>query len=258
MSLEQEIDARGVAILSLNRPQQRNAFDDRLIKQMIATLDLLETNQAVRIVVLRGKGEHFCAGADLHWMRQSADFDETENKADTLQLALMLAKLERLSKPTIAVVQGSCYGGGIGLVACCDIALAIEDTRFCFSEVRLGLAPATIAPYVVRAIGSRAATRYMLSAEAISAAQAEQMGLVHEVLASVNLEDRLEKLISSLLQGGPQAQAATKRWLAQIAPITDEVINASAEVIAERRASAEGQEGLQAFFDKRKPTWGNK
>ena len=254
-SLLHETDTRGVTTLTLNRPERYNAFDDNLIEALIEALDKVDRDDGVRILLLRASGKHFCAGADLNWMQRTADYSDEENRADALQLANLLDRLNRLSKPVIGVVQGATYGGGIGLIACCDIAMAYDESVFCLSEVRLGLVPATIAPYVIAAIGARAARRYMLSAEQFDAQQACRLGLVHEVAPPTDTEQRLAAILDALLQGGPGAQATTKRLIARVTPLDDELIAATADIIAERRASAEGREGLSAFFDKRKPDW---
>lgn len=254
-SLLLDIDARGVATLTLNRPERHNAFDDSLIEELSEALDKMDRDDGVRILVLRASGKHFCAGADLNWMQRMADFSEEENRADAMQLASLLDQLNRLSKPVVAIVQGAAYGGGVGLAACCDIVLAYEDAVFCLSEVRLGLVPATIAPYVVAAIGARASRRYMLSAEKFDAQEARRIGLLHEVASPVDIEKRLSSMLDALLHGGPEAQVTVKRLIAQILPLDDGLIAATADIIAERRASAEGREGIQAFFEKRKPKW---
>ena len=254
-SLLNETDSRGVTTLTLNRPERCNAFDDNLIEALIEALDKIDRDGAVRVLLLRASGKHFCAGADLNWMRRMADYSDEENRADALQLANLLDRLNRLSKPVVGVVQGATYGGGVGLVACCDIALACDEAVFCLSEVRLGLVPATIAPYVIAAVGARAARRYMLSAEQFDAQQACRLGLVHEVAPPADTEQRLAAILDALLQGGPEAQTAAKRLIGRVASLDDELIEATADIIAERRASVEGREGLSAFFDKRKPDW---
>ena len=254
-SLVRESDARGVVTLTLNRPERNNAFDDSLIEELSENLDKIERDASVRVLLLRANGKHFCAGADLYWMQRMADFSAEENQADALQLANLLDQLNRFAKPVIAVVQGATYGGGVGIAACCDILLAYDEAVFCLSEVRLGLVPATIGPYVVNAIGSRDARRYMLSAEKFDAKEARRIGLVHEVASPSEIELILAKLIDDLLQGGSEAQAECKRLIARVAPIDDALIAETADIIAERRASDEGREGLKAFFEKRKPIW---
>jgi methylglutaconyl-CoA hydratase len=250
-------DPRGVATVTLNRPALRNAFDDALIATLLAALRRLAADNAVRAVVLTGAGKAFSAGADLNWMRRMAGYGYAENRADALQLATMLRTLDELPKPTVARVNGAAYAGGVGLVACCDLAVACESAVFCISEARLGLVPGTISPYVVAAIGPRAARRYFLTAETFSAAVAHRIGLVHEVAADDRLDDAVEKVLGDLLQGGVVAQGRSKRLVAEVAgrPLTEPLMHFTADAIAEARASAEGREGLAAFFEKRKPAW---
>ncbi|UCH40426.1 MAG: enoyl-CoA hydratase/isomerase family protein [Gammaproteobacteria bacterium] len=252
-----EIDSRGVGSLTLDRPQQHNAFDDDLIVDLIDKLDQLATDSAVRIVVLRASGKSFSAGADLNWMQRMADFDEAQNYADAMQLAELMRRLNHLPKPTIARVQGAAFGGGVGLIACCDVALAAASAVFSLSEVRLGLIPAVISPYVVRAIGERAARRYMLTAERFDAAQALRLGLLHEVVDQQDLDVRLDELIEILLEAGPSAQAAAKDLILTVAgkPVERDLIEETASRIASVRVSQEGREGIAAFLEKRKPGW---
>ena len=251
------IDERGVGSITLDRPDRHNAFDDGLIGELIAVLDRLAVDSSVRVVVLRAEGKSFSAGADLNWMRRMADYDQAQNQADAMQLARLMQCLNGLPKPTIARVQGAAFGGGVGLVACCDIALAGKRALFCLSEVKLGLIPAVISPYVVRAIGERAARRYMLSAERFDALQARLLGLVHEVVDDDALDTRLEELVTILLESGPAAQAAAKNLILDVAgkPIDPDLIENTARRIAAIRASGEGREGLSAFLEKRKPDW---
>jgi methylglutaconyl-CoA hydratase len=250
-------DSRGVATVTLNRPALRNAFDDALIATLLATLRRLAADEAVRAVVLTGAGKAFSAGADLNWMRRMAGYGYAENRADALDLATMLRTLNELPKPTIARVNGAAYAGGLGLVACCDIAVAAESAVFCVSEARLGLVPGTIGPYVVAAIGPRAARRYFLTAETFPAANARRIGLVHEVVPDDRLDEAVEKIVGDLLQGAVGAQGRSKRLVAEVTdrPVTEALMRLTAEAIAEARASEEGREGLAAFFEKRKPGW---
>ena len=252
-----EIDPRGIASLTLNRPERHNAFDDVLIAELIDRLTALATDNSVRIVVLKAAGKSFSAGADLNWMRRMADFDEAQNIADAMRLAELMRRLNSLPKPTIARVQGAAFGGGVGLVACCDIALASENALFALSEVRLGLIPAVISPYVVTAIGERASRRYMLSAERFDAAEALRLGLVHEVVNEAELDSRLDALVEALLAAGPAAQTAAKNLVLAVAgrPIGADLIADTATRIAAVRASDEGREGLAAFLEKRRPAW---
>lgn len=251
------IDERGVATLTMNRPELHNAFDDAFIAALTKELRQLDANGAVRIVVLAASGRSFSAGADLSWMRRMADYTREENLADALGLAELMQTLATLSKPTIAAVQGAAYGGGVGLVACCDMAIASRRAAFCLSEVKLGLIPAVISPYVVEAIGPRAARRYFQSAEAFDAGEAHRLGLVHEVTAEEELPAAVERLVGTLLANGPHAMAAAKKLVARVAsgPIDEAMLRDTAERIADTRASAEGKEGLSAFLEKRKPAW---
>lgn len=252
-----DIDTQGRATVTMNRPEVHNAFDDALIVALTAELQRLETDPAVRVVVLTGAGKSFSAGADLNWMRRMADYSQQENLHDAMCLAGLMKTLDGLGKPTVALVQGAAYGGGVGLVACCDIVLATPKASFCLSEVKLGLIPAAISPYVVAAIGSRAARRYFLTAERFAAADACRLGLVHEVVAEEALLGRAAEVIGQLLQNGPQAMAAAKRLVTVVArgPIDAAMIADTAERIASARASAEGKEGLGAFLEKRQPAW---
>lgn len=252
-----EIDSRGIATLTLDRAERHNAFDDGLIGELLEALQRLASDDSVRVVVLRAAGKSFSAGADLNWMRRMADYDETQNRADAMQLAELMRCLNTLPRVTVARVQGAAFGGGVGLIACCDIALASENARFSLSEVRLGLIPAVISPYVVRAIGERAARRYMLSAERFDAAEARRLGLVHEVVAADHLDTRLEALLDILTQAGPAAQAAAKDLVLAVTgkPIESALIEDTASRIAAIRASREGREGVAAFLEKRKPDW---
>lgn len=251
------IDDRGVATIILNRPQQHNAFDDRMITELIELLDQLENNHKVRVLLLSAAGKSFCAGADLNWMRRIADYDLAQNQADAAQLAELMRRLNSFPKPTIAVVQGIAFGGGVGLVACCDIAIAVPEAVFCLSEVKLGLIPAVISPYVVEAIGTRASRRYMLSAERFSAEQACRLGLIHEVVEVTELEVTLAVVLKDLLAAGPAVQIATKALIQAVAnkDIDDSLVDYCAQLIAHIRASSEGREGVSAFLEKRQPNW---
>jgi methylglutaconyl-CoA hydratase len=250
-------DVRGVATLSLNRPEKHNAFDDVLIADLLQFLDNIEHDKSIRVLVLRAQGKSFCAGADLDWMRRMADYDLEQNLADARQLARLMYRLDRLNKPVIALVQGASFGGGVGLIACCDIAIASADAIFSLSEVRLGLIPSVISPYVIAAIGSRAARRYFLSGERFDAARALQLGLLHEVVEPEALDVSLEQCIDGLLISGPGAQAAAKELIQQVQgrAIDESLIEETARRIAEVRASDEAREGLSAFLEKRKPDW---
>jgi methylglutaconyl-CoA hydratase len=252
-----DIDARGVARLSLNRPAVHNAFDDRLIAELAAALDRLERDDAVRAVVLTGSGDSFSAGGDLNWMRRMAGYSEAENLADARALAELLRRLNELAKPTLARVNGAAFAGGLGLVCCCDVAVAAAEAVFSISEVRLGLVPATISPYVVAAIGARESRRYFITGERFSAAEAQRIGLVHEVVPRAELDAATEKLLAAILAGGSLAQARAKRLIAEVQDraVGESIVALTARAIAEARASAEAREGLAAFFEKRKPGW---
>jgi len=256
-----ETDARGVATLTLNRPEKHNAFDDALIAELTGKLKALDGDDAVRVVILTGAGKSFSAGADLNWMRSMAGFSEKENRDDSLALAELMAVLDGLSKPTIARVNGAVFGGGVGLVACCDIAVGAPYAKMALTEVKLGLVPAVIAPYVVRAIGPRQARRYFQTAEAMSAETAQALGLLHEVVESEALDVRVGDIVAALLQAGPGALAAAKTLVAITDAASPEERDAlkreTAALIARLRVSEEGQEGLSAFLEKRKPGWTN-
>ncbi len=250
-------DARGVATVALNRPAIHNAFDDRIIADLTAALRRLADDAAVRVVVLTGSGESFSAGGDLNWMRRMAGYSDAENLADATALAELLRTLNELAKPTVARVNGAAFAGGLGLVCCCDIAIAATEASFSISEARLGLVPATISPYVVAAVGARAARRYFLTAERFTAAEAQRIGLVHEIAPRAGLDEAVAKIVAALLDAGAEAQARSKRLIAEVQdrPMTEALMALTARAIAEARASAEAREGLAAFFAKRKPAW---
>lgn len=255
--LLESIDARGVATLTLNRPDRRNALNEALIAHMTDALCRLDARSDVRVVVLTGNGPNFSAGADIEWMQRMAGDTPENNEADADALARLLRALDRLSKPTIAVVHGAAYGGGVGLVACCDIVIASEGASFCLSEVRLGVIPAVIGPFVIRSIGARQARRFVLTAEVISAEQAREIGLVHEAAPEQNLPTARDRVIEALLNGAPGAQAEAKAliFLCHGRSIDDELMREAARRLAARRASPEGREGLSAFLEKRSPAW---
>jgi methylglutaconyl-CoA hydratase len=252
-----ETDARGVARVTLDRAEKHNAFDDLVIRELTAELERIDADARVRTVVLTGAGRSFSAGADLGWMRAMAAAGERENREDALALAKLMRTLDGLSKPTIARVNGPAYGGGVGLVACCDIAIASSDARFAFTEVRLGLAPAVISPYVIAAIGARQARRLFATGESFDAERALAIGLVHAVVAPEALDGGVDAVVAQLLQGGPAAQGEIKKLVAMVARGTDahDLEARTADLIARLRASAEGQEGLGAFLAKREPGW---
>lgn len=250
-------DARGVATVTLNRPQIHNAFDDVLIGDLTRTLQALEADPKVRLVVVTGAGKSFSAGGDLGWMRRMADYSEAENLADARGLATLMRTLDRLAKPTIALVQGPAFAGGCGLVACCDIAIAVDTANFALTETKIGLIPAVISPYVLNAIGERASRRYFLTAERFDAAEALRIGLVHEVVPAADLAAAGEKIVTTLLGCGPNALREAKALIRRIAhgAIDDRMIEETAARIAKIRASAEGKEGVSSFLEKRKPNW---
>lgn len=247
----------GVETVTINRPEVRNAFNDEVITELTAVFLELAKRDEVRCVVLAGAGAAFCAGADLNWMKRIAGYTRDENVADATALARMLDLVFRLPKPTIARVQGDVYAGGTGLVAACDMAVSVDTANYCLSEVKLGLIPATISPYVIRAMGTRAAHRYFLTAERFSAAEAHRIGLVHEVVKADELDAKVAEIAKALVQAGPQAVKACKQLLHDVAghEITAGLVQRTVESIADIRASDEGREGIQSFLGKRKPNW---
>ncbi len=254
LHLEQE---SGVARITLARPDVHNAFDDTLIAELTTSLEALDRDREVRIVVLTGSGASFSAGADLGWMRRMAQASAEDNRDDALRLAKLLRILDGLSKPTIARVNGAAFGGGVGLVACCDIAIASETAKFALSEVKLGLVPAVISPYVIAAIGARQARRWFQSAEAFDASEAQRIGLLHMTVAAESLEAAVQHQCDLLMKTAPVAVAEAKALVKRIAQSADAktIDAANADLIARLRISPEGQEGLTAFLDKRKPGW---
>jgi methylglutaconyl-CoA hydratase len=247
-----------VARVTLDRPRLHNAFDEALIQALDGAFQALAEDVAVRVVVLTGAGRSFSAGADLNWMQRAAGYDEDRNREDARALERMLRLIDECPKPVVAMVNGAAIGGGVGLVAACDIAIAAETAQFATSEVRLGILPAVIAPFVIRAIGPREARRWFLTAERFGAEEARRIGLVHEVVPPDQLEARTAAVVGELLKGGPEALASAKR-LVQLVGMMPQggSIRSEATVgmIAERRASAEGREGIAAFLDKRQPAW---
>ncbi|WDD91475.1 enoyl-CoA hydratase/isomerase family protein [Burkholderia sp. FERM BP-3421] len=246
-----------VASVTLARPDVRNAFNETMIAELTAAFGELDANDAVRVVVLAAQGPAFCAGADLNWMKKMAGFSDDENRADARLLARMLEAIYRCGKPVIARVHGDAYAGGVGLVAAADVAIAADGARFCLSEARLGLIPATIAPYVVRALGERAARRYFATAEVFDSACAAQLGFVHEVVAAEALDATVAKLADALVANGPRAVRACKRLVDEVSgrEIDDALIERTAALIAQTRAGAEAREGIAAFLEKRTPAW---
>jgi methylglutaconyl-CoA hydratase len=246
-----------IAIVTLNRPDVRNAFDDVLISNLTKVLVDLDRDEAVRGVVLAGAGKAFCAGADLNWMKRMAGYGYEDNLRDAQALAEMLKTLDRMSKPTVARVHGPAYAGGVGLVAACDIAIGSHNAEFCLTEVKLGLSPATISPYVVRAMGERLARRYFLTGEVIDAGEAYRLRLLSDVAPPEELDGAINALLGHLVSGGREAHRKIKDLVRAVAtgPLDDAKIADTAARIAEIRVSPEGREGIASFLEKRKPAW---
>ncbi|HEX7636207.1 MAG TPA: enoyl-CoA hydratase/isomerase family protein [Noviherbaspirillum sp.] len=246
-----------VATVSLNRPEVRNAFNDTTIAEMTRAFRELGANDSVRVIVLAARGPAFCAGGDLNWMQKMAGYTHDENRADAMQLAEMLHTIYCCPKPIVAKVQGDCYAGGMGLVAACDIAIANEATHFCLSEVKLGLIPATISPYVIKAMGENAARRYFLTAERFDAREALRIGFVHAVVRAEELDASVDRIVKALTTNSPHAVKEAKRLVRDVAcmPLTEALIADTAQRIADIRASDEGREGVRSFLEKRKPSW---
>jgi len=247
-----------IGLVTLNRPDRHNAFDDALITELTEALRSMEAEDGIRCVVLSSVGKSFSAGADLHWMRRVAGASQEENRRDAMALAALMRTLAELRKPTIARVQGPAYGGGVGLVACCDVAVATVNATFALTEARLGLIPAVISPYVVAAIGAKAARRYFLTAEAIEAADAWRLGLLHELAQDeADLDEKVGQIVDAFLACGPVAQAECKALIRAVAgrPVTSELIQDTAERIARIRSSPEGMEGVSAFLEKRRASF---
>lgn len=249
----------GVATVTLNRPEKHNAFNEQVIKQMTDVFREVDADDSIHLMILAANGTNFSAGADLEWMKRMASYGYEGNLEDAQGLAEMLRTLNFLSKPTIARVQGAVFGGAVGLVSCCDIAVAAESANFCLSEVKIGLIPATISPYVIAAMGERAARRYFISAERFSAEQAQYIGLVSEVCQLDELDLCVSKLATQILNNSPAAVKAAKQLVADVSkvPISNALIEDTSQRIATIRTSAEGQEGLSAFLEKRSPAWLN-
>jgi methylglutaconyl-CoA hydratase len=248
---------RGIGTVTLNNPDKHNAFDDKIIEELTAAFEQINNNKDVRVMILAATGKNFCAGGDLAWMKRMASYSYEENINDSKALAKMYNDLNFLAVPTIARVQGIAFGGGVGLVSCCDMALATPDASFSLSEVKIGLIPAVISPYVVAAIGQRAARRYFITAERFDAQTALELGMVSKVVEKEQLDHEIDKLAETLLANSPAAIVGAKQLVFDVAgrKINDELIDSTCERIAEIRVSAEGQVGLTAFLEKRKPTW---
>ncbi|MHB1946599.1 MAG: enoyl-CoA hydratase-related protein [Gammaproteobacteria bacterium] len=247
----------GVTVITLNRPEKRNAMNAQLIQQLTQILKTLATDSETRVVMITGHGEHFCAGADISWMQKIAQSPPHENLADATELALLLYTLYIFPKPTLALVHGMTLGGGLGLVACCDIAISAENANFCFSETKIGLTPSVISPYIISAIGERAARYYFLTARKFAALEAKRLGFIHEVVAVEKLLESGIALAQELLNNSPHALSEAKKLITHVAPIkiTAELVEYTANHLATMRAKPEAQEGLRAFLEKRVPEW---
>lgn len=246
-----------VATVTLDRPDVRNAFNDATIAELALAFDELGRDEDVRAIILAANGPAFCAGGDLNWMKAMAGYSDSENYDDALKLADMLRTIYLCPKPVVAKIQGDCYAGGMGLVAACDIAVAVDAANFCLSEVKLGLIPATISPYVIKAMGENAARRYFLTAERFTAAEAHRIGFVHELVAPADLDARVAAIIKSLVTNSPNAVKEAKSLVRDMAgkAIDQELVSDSARRIAAIRASSEGRDGVASFLEKRKPLW---
>ncbi len=259
MSESLAVERQGpVGLITLNRAERHNAFDDALIAELTEAFRSMEAEDGIRVVVLSGAGKSFSAGADLNWMKRMAGFSTDENRRDAMGLAALMRTIAHLRKPTIARVQGSAYGGGVGLVACCDVAVATQNATFALTEVKLGLIPAVISPYVVAAIGERAARRYFVTGERFEAAEAWRLGLIHEIAASeADMDDVIGAIVEAILAGGPAAQKEAKDLVRAVSgrPVTSELAQDTAERIAKIRVSPEGREGIAAFLEKRRAAW---
>jgi len=249
------IDKDGIALILLNRPEKHNAFNDKLITELSGQLESLDQNPEVRVVVLTGSGESFSSGADITWMKSMVNYDQETNRNDAIHLAELMQQLYSLSKPTIARVNGSAYGGALGLIACCDIAIAVDHAKFSFSEVKLGIAPAVISPYVISAIGTRHAKKLFLTGEIFDSIEAVRINLLHSSVPLSDFDNTVNTQIKYLLKGGPNAQAEIKEMIQHFSIFEKDIKWKTAEIIAKLRTSDEGQEGLGAFLNKRKPSW---
>ena len=253
------VESGGIATITLNNPGKHNAFDDEMIAALTQYFDQVNADDSVRVLVLAANGRSFSAGADLAWMKRMAEYGYDENLADAQKLAAMLQTLNTLTKPTIAKVQGATFGGGVGLVSCCDIAVASNHASFCLSEVKIGLAPATISPYVVQAMGSRAARRYCTTAERFDAATALRIGLISELVTADELDTTVNMIANAICNNGPAAVTAAKHLIRDVQnqTIDANLMQQTSELIATLRSSIEGKEGLAAFLDKRPASWLN-
>lgn len=256
-TVQLEKDPRGFATLWLNRPEKNNAFNAEMIRELILAIDTIAADKTLRFLLLRGRGKHFSAGADLAWMQASAKLDYNANLNDARELAELMYNLNGLKIPTLAVVQGAAFGGAVGLVSCCDMAIGADDALFSLSEVRIGLAPAVISPFVVQALGERAARRYALTAERFSGLRARELGLLAEAYPAAELDAQVESWVANLLLNSPQAMQASKDLLREVASgvLNPALRRYTENAIARIRVSPEGQEGLNAFLEKRTPAW---
>lgn len=256
-TVQLEKDPRGFATLWLNRPDKNNAFNAKMIRELILAIDTIAADKTLRFLLLRGRGKHFSAGADLAWMQASAKLDYNANLNDARELAELMYNLNGLKIPTLAVVQGAAFGGAVGLVSCCDMAIGADDALFSLSEVRIGLAPAVISPFVVQALGERAARRYALTAERFSGNRARELGLLAEAYPAAELDAQVEGWVNNLLLNSPQAMQASKDLLREVASgvLNPALRRYTENAIARIRVSPEGQEGLNAFLEKRTPAW---
>ena len=255
-----EIHREGyLATVMLNRPEVRNAFNETTIAELTQVFGVLGEDEGIRVIVLAANGPAFCAGADLNWMKKMADYSHAENLADAGQLATMLQTIYICPKPVIAKVQGDCYAGGMGLVAACDIVVTVDSAHFCLSEVKLGLIPATISPYVIKSMGENAARRYFLTAERFSAAEAQRIGFAHEVVTAETLDAKVAELVKALVNNSPHAVRQAKALVREVGgrEITPALIASTVQGIAQIRASDEGRDGVRSFLEKRKPNWLN-
>lgn len=255
-TLQLQSDNR-VATLTLNRPDVRNAFNETTIDEITRAFQEIGNDDAIRAIVLAATGPAFCAGADLNWMKKMAAYTHAQNHADALRLAQMLRAIYLCPKPVVARIQGDCYAGGMGLVAACDIVVAVPEAHFCLSEVKLGLIPATISPYIIKAMGENAARRYFLTAERFNAQEAHRIGFVHEIAPAGELDARVADIVKALVSNSPNAVKQAKSLVREVAgrALTDQLVTDTAQQIAQIRASDEGREGVQSFLEKRKPGW---
>ncbi len=256
MSVSTQIEG-GVARITLDNPEKRNAFDDSIIASLTQAFERAGSDAAIRVVVLQAAGKHFSAGADLNWMRAMGKLDAQQNRDDALRLASLMQAIDQCPKPVVARVQGAAFGGALGLICAADMAVAADNARFCLSEVKLGIVPAVISPYVVRALGARQANRYFMTAEVIPADRALSLGIAHEVVPESELDATVDALVDALLSAAPQAQIEARNLIARVShgPIDRAMLEHTADLIARLRTGDEGQEGLSAFLEKRTPNW---